>query len=132
MIAIGNPANAEVMTRAVKGRSLWVDASRRLRRNRAAMTALVVLAAIALMALFGLVIKEQEVETLAKAYLNVKGVRDALRKALREARPYIFNRTQGADWRAETAADVLSRVDAALEGSDTEDAQASDSQKGET
>src|SRR3954470_18590701 len=52
MIAIGNPANAEVMTRAVKGRSLWVDARRRLLRNRAAMTGLIVLAVIALMALF--------------------------------------------------------------------------------
>ncbi len=52
MITTGNPANAEVMTRAVKGRSLWVDARRRLLRNRAAMSGLVVLAVIALMALF--------------------------------------------------------------------------------
>jgi oligopeptide transport system permease protein len=52
MIAIGNPANAEVMTRVVKGRSLWVDARRRLLRNRAAMTGLIVLGVIALMALF--------------------------------------------------------------------------------
>jgi L-alanine-DL-glutamate epimerase-like enolase superfamily enzyme len=39
---------------------------------------------------------------------------ERLRAALREARPYVFNRTQGDDWRAETARDVLSRVDAAL------------------
>ena len=36
------------------------------------------------------------------------------RKALQEARPYVLNRTQDEDWRAETARDVLSRVDAAL------------------
>jgi oligopeptide transport system permease protein len=51
MIVTGNPANAEVMTRAVKGRSLWLDARRRLTRNRAAMTGIVILAIIALMAL---------------------------------------------------------------------------------
>ena len=52
MIGIGtNPANAELMTRAVKGRSLWVDARRRLLRNRAAMTSIVILALVAAMAL---------------------------------------------------------------------------------
>jgi len=35
-------------------------------------------------------------------------------EALREARPYVFNRTQETDWRGETARDVLARVDAAL------------------
>ncbi len=54
MIAIGNPFNAEVMERAqgVKGRSLWVDARRRLFRNRAAMAGIFLLALVALMALF--------------------------------------------------------------------------------
>ena len=51
MIAIGNPGNVEVMTRAVKGRSLWLDARRRLMRNRAAMAGIIVLAIIAIMAL---------------------------------------------------------------------------------
>ena len=55
MIAIGNnPFNAEVMekSQAVKGRSLWVDARRRLFRNRAAVASIILLALIALMALF--------------------------------------------------------------------------------
>ena len=53
MIAIGNPLGADVMekSQAVQGRSLWVDAGRRLRRNRAAMASIIVLALIALMAL---------------------------------------------------------------------------------
>ncbi len=36
----------------VQGRSLWVDARRRLFRNRAAVSSMVVLALIALMAIF--------------------------------------------------------------------------------
>jgi oligopeptide transport system permease protein len=54
MIAIGNPGNAQTITRAatVKGRSLWVDARRRLLRNRAAMASIIILAVIALMAVF--------------------------------------------------------------------------------
>jgi oligopeptide transport system permease protein len=36
----------------VKGRSLWVDARRRLFRNRAAMASLIILAAVALLAIF--------------------------------------------------------------------------------
>jgi oligopeptide transport system permease protein len=44
----------KLMQRAldVKGRSLWVDARRRLTKNRAAMTSLIVLAVIALLAVF--------------------------------------------------------------------------------
>ena len=41
------------MTTAVKGRSLWDDARRRLLRNRAAVAAMAVLAVIVLLALFG-------------------------------------------------------------------------------
>ncbi len=55
MIAIGsNPFNAEVMekSQAIQGRSLWVDARRRLFRNRAAMASIILLSLIALMALF--------------------------------------------------------------------------------
>jgi oligopeptide transport system permease protein len=54
MIAIGNPFNAEVMekSRAIRGRSLWVDARRRLFRNRAAMASIIVLGLVTLMAVF--------------------------------------------------------------------------------
>jgi oligopeptide transport system permease protein len=54
MIATGGSFNAEVMEQAVaiKGRSLWADARRRLLRNRAAMAGIVLLGLIALMALF--------------------------------------------------------------------------------
>jgi oligopeptide transport system permease protein len=53
MIATGSTVNAETMelARAVKGRSLWVDARRRLLRNHAAMASIVLLALITLMAL---------------------------------------------------------------------------------
>jgi oligopeptide transport system permease protein len=53
MIATGSTVNAETMelARGVMGRSLWVDARRRLLRNRAAMAGIVLLALIALMAL---------------------------------------------------------------------------------
>src|ERR1700760_4504056 len=54
MIAIGNPFNAEAMEKSqtIKGRSLWVDARRRLLRNRAAMASIILLSIIAVMALF--------------------------------------------------------------------------------
>ena len=39
------------LAQAVQGRSLWVDARRRLLRNRAAMASIVILALIALLAL---------------------------------------------------------------------------------
>jgi len=47
-------ATADLMQRAqgVKGRSLWVDARRRLIRNKAALVSMVVLAIITLMAIF--------------------------------------------------------------------------------
>jgi oligopeptide transport system permease protein len=53
MIATGSTVNAETMELAqgVKGRSLWVDARRRLLRNHAAMASIVLLALITLMAL---------------------------------------------------------------------------------
>jgi oligopeptide transport system permease protein len=54
MIATGSTQGAEIMELAstVKGRSLWVDARVRLFRNRAAMASIVLLALVALMALF--------------------------------------------------------------------------------
>jgi oligopeptide transport system permease protein len=53
MIATGSTANAETMELAqgVQGRSLWVDARRRLLRNRAATASIIVLALVTLMAL---------------------------------------------------------------------------------
>jgi oligopeptide transport system permease protein len=53
MIATGSSFNAEIMAQAVavKGRSLWVDARRRLFRNRAAMAGIILLALITMMAL---------------------------------------------------------------------------------
>jgi oligopeptide transport system permease protein len=54
MIATGSTVNAEVMERAqsIQGRSLWVDARRRLLRNRAAMASILLLSAIVLLAVF--------------------------------------------------------------------------------
>jgi hypothetical protein len=45
---------------------------------------------------------------------RLRDERDRLLMALSEARPYVFNRTQGTDWRAETAQQILARVDATL------------------
>jgi oligopeptide transport system permease protein len=45
--------NAELIERAVKGRSLWDDAGRRLLRNRAAMASMIVLAVLVLLAVIG-------------------------------------------------------------------------------
>jgi oligopeptide transport system permease protein len=63
MIATGNPANAEAMVRAVKGRSLWVDARRRLFRNRAAMASILLLATITLMALLAPLLSQYAFDT---------------------------------------------------------------------
>ena len=54
MIAPFASTNADLIERAqaVQGRSLWVDARRRLFRNKAAMASLVILSIIALMAIF--------------------------------------------------------------------------------
>jgi oligopeptide transport system permease protein len=45
--------NAELLERAVKGRSLWDDAGRRLLRNRAAVASMIVLAILLLLAVVG-------------------------------------------------------------------------------
>jgi len=54
MIAILGPGGASAIAAAegVRGRSLWLDAGRRLARNRAAMASLAILALVALLALF--------------------------------------------------------------------------------
>src|ERR1700683_2173750 len=48
-----SPEAAEVMQRAVKGRSLWDDARRRLLRNRAAVASVIVLGLLVLTAVVG-------------------------------------------------------------------------------
>jgi len=54
MVTPAAARNAELMELAqeVKGRSLWVDARRRLYRNKAAMASIAILAVVALMAIF--------------------------------------------------------------------------------
>jgi oligopeptide transport system permease protein len=49
----GSPRGAEVMQRAVKGRSLWDDARRRLMQNKAVVASLIVLGVLVLMAVIG-------------------------------------------------------------------------------
>ncbi len=49
----GSPDRAELLRNAVKGRSLWDDATRRLLRNKAAVTGMVVLAVMVLLAVVG-------------------------------------------------------------------------------
>jgi oligopeptide transport system permease protein len=51
--APGSMRNAGLMERAVKGRSLWDDARRRLLRNRAAVASMIVLALLMLCAVIG-------------------------------------------------------------------------------
>jgi oligopeptide transport system permease protein len=48
-----SPETADLMQRAVKGRSLWDDAGRRLLRNRAAVASMVTLGVLVLLALVG-------------------------------------------------------------------------------
>jgi len=52
-LAPGSPRNAALIERAVKGRSLWDDARRRLLRNRAAVASMAVLAFLVAAALVG-------------------------------------------------------------------------------
>lgn len=54
---------------------------------------------------------------------DLKPILRTLRDALQEARPYVFGRvvpadTPGHDWRSETAAEVLERVDGAIAEAD--------------
>jgi oligopeptide transport system permease protein len=52
-LAPGSSRNAALIERAVKGRSLWDDAGRRLLRNRAAMASVIILGVLVLCALIG-------------------------------------------------------------------------------
>jgi len=52
-LAPGSPRNAALIERAVKGRSLWDDARRRLFRNRAAVASMAVLGLLVAAALIG-------------------------------------------------------------------------------
>ena len=52
-LAPGSIRNAALMERAVKGRSLWDDARRRLFRNRAAVASMIVLGLLVLCAIIG-------------------------------------------------------------------------------
>jgi len=52
VIATGSTQNAEALVRAVQGRSLWRDAWVRLKKNRAAMASITLLALVALTAIF--------------------------------------------------------------------------------
>src|SRR5579859_2013080 len=52
-LAPSSPATAALMQRAVRGRSLWDDARRRLLRNRAAVASMVVLALLLAAAIVG-------------------------------------------------------------------------------
>ncbi len=58
--AIGSESGARAMEKAVRGRSLWDDARRRLLRNKAAMVSLVILAVLTLAALVGPLIVPHE------------------------------------------------------------------------
>lgn len=49
----GSPERADMLERAVKGRSLWDDARRRLFRNKAAVTSMIVLGLLILLAIVG-------------------------------------------------------------------------------
>lgn len=49
----GSPERADMLAKAVKGRSLWDDARRRLFRNKAAVTSMIVLGLLVLAALIG-------------------------------------------------------------------------------
>jgi oligopeptide transport system permease protein len=52
-LAPGSYRNAELIERAMKGRSLWDDARRRLLRNRAAVASMIVLGLLVALALIG-------------------------------------------------------------------------------
>ena len=63
---VAAPATAEeiVVAAPIKGRSLWDDARRRLKRNPAAMASLVVLCVLALLALLGPLLWVHKVDTI--------------------------------------------------------------------
>lgn len=62
----GSPERAALLENAVKGRSLWDDALRRLLRNKAAVTGMVVLAVMVLIAVIGPFVTPFHYEVITK------------------------------------------------------------------
>jgi oligopeptide transport system permease protein len=67
ILAPGSRRGAELMEAAVRGRSLWEDARRRLMRNRAAVTGMVVLAALVVLAVIGPMLLPYRYDEINKA-----------------------------------------------------------------
>lgn len=67
VLAPGSRRGAELMESAVRGRSLWEDARRRLMRNRAAVTGMVVLAALVVLAVIGPMLLPYRYDEINKA-----------------------------------------------------------------
>lgn len=67
ILAPGSRRGAELMETAVRGRSLWEDARRRLMRNRAAVTGMVVLAALVVLAVIGPMLLPYRYDEINKA-----------------------------------------------------------------
>lgn len=66
-LAPGSPRNAALIERAVKGRSLWDDARRRLLRNRAATASMVLLGLLLLAAIVGPLLTPYRYDEINKA-----------------------------------------------------------------
>ena len=64
MIATGQNAAAIVNAQGVKGRSLWVDARRRLFRNRAALVSMIVIALVTALAILAPLLSKYSYETV--------------------------------------------------------------------
>jgi len=62
----GSPERAQLMQQAVKGRSLWDDARRRLLRNKAAVASMVVLAVMVLLSILGPLVVPFAYDTVTK------------------------------------------------------------------
>ncbi|MBX3480045.1 MAG: ABC transporter permease subunit [Caulobacter sp.] len=62
----GSPERAELLERAVKGRSLWDDARRRLLRNKAAVAGMIVLGLMLLLSLLGPLLVPFAYDTVTK------------------------------------------------------------------
>ena len=63
----GSPQRADLLQKAVKGRSLWDDARRRLLGNKAAVAGMVVLALMVLLAALGPFLVPFHYDTVTKA-----------------------------------------------------------------
>ncbi|MDQ0463457.1 oligopeptide transport system permease protein [Caulobacter ginsengisoli] len=62
----GSPERAELLQNAVKGRSLWDDARRRLMRNKAAVAGMIILAIMVLLAIVGPFLAPFRYDTVTK------------------------------------------------------------------